>query len=405
MAVAFFLPVYGRLVPPFIVLMVLNWLADGRFIKNFGRLFREKPRWQILSFALFYLLYLIGMGWSANGVYGWFDLEIKLSLLLFPLIFSSLPSSLLMNRNKVMFAFTAGCISGSLLMLGHAAWNFIENHQTGAWYYIELGWIIHPSYISMYLNLAIVFLLMEYQQAGTTRRMKAGLVALVLLFMMMILLLSSKAGVIALLITIGIVALVSFVTRRSVLPGSGFIGMLVAVVLFSFFFAPYAFTRFSSVNPVLSGEQESLRAAPESNADRIDIWRSSIGIIRDNFWVGTGTGDVKDALLHSYSAGKILPAYKLRLNAHNQYLQTFITLGVTGFLVLILMLLLPAIRALRSRDLVYLLFLLVFAFNCLVESMLEEQAGVVYYAFFNIVLFAMQTQTGKQLPVSPSESK
>jgi hypothetical protein len=62
MAVAFFLPVYGRLVPPFIVLMVLNWLADGRFIKNFGRLFREKPRWQILSFALFYLLYLIGMG-------------------------------------------------------------------------------------------------------------------------------------------------------------------------------------------------------------------------------------------------------------------------------------------------------------------------------------------------------
>jgi O-antigen ligase len=405
LAVAFLLPVYGRLVPPFIGLMFLNWLVDGRFIKNFSRLFCEKSRWQIFTFSLIYMLYLAGMGWSTNLEYGWFDLEVKLSLLVFPLIFASLPLYLLNNRDKILWAFVAGCITGSVVLFGHGVWNSLENHAAEAIYYIPLAWYFHPSYFSMYLNLAIVFLLMKFQDENATQRMRILIAVLVILFMMMTMLLSSKAGLIALFAVTGVIALLPLVTRKKVFPGLTILGMLVVVVIFSFLLAPYAFERFSAVNPAISGQAEPVRIAPESSADRVAIWQSSIGIIKENFWIGTGTGDVKDALLHSYSTGKIIPAYRLRLNAHSQYLQTFITLGITGFLMLVFILLLPAIRAIRKRDLVYLLFLFVFAFNILVESMLEEQAGVVFYAFFNIVLFSMQKQTGTQLPASPPESK
>lgn len=406
MAVAFFLPVYGRLVPPFIALMFLNWLIDGRFVKNLGRLCKEKCRLQIFSFALIYILYLAGMAWSTNSDYGLFDLEVKMSLLIFPLIFSTVPFTNLGYRNKIMFAFVAGCAFGSLLLLGHAGWSLLENQAEGAFYYIPLGWHFHPSYLSMYLNLAIVFLMMHYQEERVSKHLRVILTLLILLFLLMTFLLSSKAGLIALLISVGLVILFSMFNRRSFFPGVTFLGMFITVLLFSYFFAPFAFNRFSAVNPALNEPTEqATRVAPESSADRLAIWNSSLTIIRNNFWFGTGTGDVKDALLHSYSTGKIVPAYRLRLNAHSQYLQTFITLGIVGFLVLVLMLALPAIIAVRRRDMVYLLFLFVFGFNILVESMLEEQAGVVYYAFFNILLFSMQKETGKQLPVSPFESK
>jgi O-antigen ligase len=80
-------------------------------------------------------------------------------------------------------------------------------------------------------------------------------------------------------------------------------------------------------------------------------------------------------------------ASEQRLNAHNQYLQTTVALGVIGLLVLILILLLPALQAYRQNNFPYFVFLVLLGFNLLFESMLETQAGVVFYAFFNVVLY------------------
>jgi O-antigen ligase len=75
------------------------------------------------------------------------------------------------------------------------------------------------------------------------------------------------------------------------------------------------------------------------------------------------------------------------LNAHNQYLQTYIALGIPGILLLMILLAFPGWIAFRRIHFVYFCFLAVFAFNILVESMLEVQAGVIYYAFFNALFF------------------
>ena len=77
----------------------------------------------------------------------------------------------------------------------------------------------------------------------------------------------------------------------------------------------------------------------------------------------------------------------MRLNAHDQYLQTYIALGIFGTLLLIINLLVPGWFAIRRIHFIYFSFLAVFAFNILFESMLEVQAGVIYYGFFNALLF------------------
>jgi O-antigen ligase len=98
---------------------------------------------------------------------------------------------------------------------------------------------------------------------------------------------------------------------------------------------------------------------------------------------------VIQALIEIFKENNIKKALQLRSNAHNQFLQTFITLGIIGFLILSLSLILPAYYTFRHKHFLYLLFLIIVSINFLVESMLETQAGVVFYAFFNSIMFFM----------------
>ncbi|NQV01123.1 MAG: hypothetical protein HQ542_00625, partial [Bacteroidia bacterium] len=65
----------------------------------------------------------------------------------------------------------------------------------------------------------------------------------------------------------------------------------------------------------------------------------------------------------------------------NQYLQTYLSVGLIGFIVLVTMLAWPGILAFRRKNYIYFFFLLLFGMNILTESMFENQAGVVFYAF------------------------
>jgi len=125
----------------------------------------------------------------------------------------------------------------------------------------------------------------------------------------------------------------------------------------------------------------------DGTSERILIWKTSFEIIRENFLFGVGTGDIKDELMRKYNEKKMTTAYNLKLNAHNQYLQSFIATGFLGFIIFLSSLILPAIIAIRQKNIIYLMFIFLVAFNFLFESMLEVQAGVVFYAFFNSLLF------------------
>jgi O-antigen ligase len=143
---------------------------------------------------------------------------------------------------------------------------------------------------------------------------------------------------------------------------------------------------------------QTIQTNPEDGTvARKEIWKVSIGLIRQHFIFGVGTGDVKDVFMEAYRQQNLSPIFKKKLNAHNQYFQTFITLGIFGFSLMVACLLVPAYRSLRKEDYLYTLFLLIFAINILFESMLETQAGVVFYAFFNAFLFSKSAGTDAQI--------
>ncbi len=91
--------------------------------------------------------------------------------------------------------------------------------------------------------------------------------------------------------------------------------------------------------------------AGASAAIRTVVWKAAWDVGNHNLPWGTGTGDVKDELLLRYKEIGAVHAEERKLNAHNQFLQTFAALGLPGLgALLLLMLLAPLLRLFARKD-------------------------------------------------------
>jgi len=394
LGIAFMLPVWGKLLPTIIVIFILNWLLSGDYLKTVPALFSSKSRRNTLLFASIYLLYVIGLLYTTNFTYAWFDLEVKLSLLIFPVIFSTADVGFLDSKRLrlMMLVYTAGCVLGSLLMLGHGL-TLWERDIPGAFYYMKLSWYFHPSYFAMYVDFAMVFLVLELLEKFSSLSSGTKIIYYLLLtyFFVFIFLLSSKMGLVCMVIIAVLTSAELVFRKRKMVPGLALIIMFLLIAWGGLHFFKGTSIRVSRSSATLTGTVADT-VKSKSTSDRIDIWKTAGGIIRSNLLIGVGTGDVKDALLEQYREKNVAEALEFKLNAHNQYLQTFMTLGLPGIAALLLMLILPMLAAFRRGNYLYFVFIILFAVNILVESMFETQAGVVWYAFFNIILFSVNRE-------------
>ena len=79
--------------------------------------------------------------------------------------------------------------------------------------------------------------------------------------------------------------------------------------------------------------------------------------------------------------------YKKNFNAHNQFLQVLIDHGLIGFLILLFYSFFMIYSSIVKKKFIFTIFLCVIVLNFLTESILETQSGVIFFAFFNTILF------------------
>jgi len=389
---AFLLPIYPDIIPAVIVLLIINWAAGG----NFTLLFQKNSSLFLflLSISL-YLLYATGLIYSKNLDYGLKDLETKLSLLVFPLLFYS---SEKMNKQNIQFIFRAflyGCLTAAIICIGYAFYQYaktqylisqgIKEWDYGINFFLKnrLSLWMHPGYRSMYFVMALAanYMLREKEkhQSGWEKYFIPFTLSI------SILLFNSKAGIISLLLLgIYIGWQLIFKERRKKL---AIAGTAVSLLLFfSLYFASPEFgLRIKSLFTAFA-ENTDTKKSEESTATRIALWNATKAVISKNLLIGTGTGDVKDALMNEYRKEGMTFALQENLNSHNQFLQTFATLGCVGFFFLCASLLIPLLVEIKKRKYLFIAFVLIIIINLLTESMFETQSGVVFYAFFNSLL-------------------
>ena len=371
-------------------LMFLAWLSEGRFRQKFSNLLSSK---MALALIGFYLLHIIGMLYTstANLDAGWFDLQVKLSLLIFPLIFLS--GKRLTGRafQYIIIGFVSACCLALLVCFFNSFYHYFT--EGNLLYYTRFSIFLHPAYFSMYLSFsaAVAFLQVLNKWSNRTITIKVSLVILILYLTAGIIFLSARMGIICYIFIFGwFIYQLIFVRDRRIT------GLIILVVLTaaSFFITMktnIVQQRFSAVLKELSGNPN--RADLSSVSQRIIIWASAYEILKDKWLTGVGTGDVKTALTDKYWEKGMVYAAEKQFNAHNQFFQVFLALGIVGIVLFVFSLLWPFMISVQKDQPLLSLFLFIIFTNALTESILETQAGTIFYGFFISFLSRFENQT------------
>lgn len=400
----FFIPVHDRLALTFAAIMLINWILTGNYLSRFKRMFRDRKQLSILLFTSLFLIYIAGLLWTSNAHYGKIDLELKIPLVLFPFIFAS--SSNLVFRGKrvvnIFLTYMAGCFFSTMIFIFNAFNNFLQSNSFDEFYYTRLAIYQHTTYMSMFLSLALAMalFLLIFRRQMMSRHVQIFVAASIPYFFILVILLSSKAGIFCMGLVFALSIFAMLIYGKNKLHALVAFAFIISAFALAKGIFPNSFGRMEAASKTISNRPLSGRDAIESTAERVLIWDAAYSIIRQNLLFGVGTGDVKDALFAQYDENNFKTGSSKQLNAHNQYLQTFIALGLIGFLILLAGFFWPFWFSLKNNYLIYIAFIFIVAFNFLFESMLERQAGMMFYAFFNTFLFAIK----EELRVSRSPS-
>jgi O-antigen ligase len=383
----FLLPLWKKIIPYIIILIFLIWLFEGNFRKKIKIL--KENYLPFLGFVSIFILYIVGLLYTSNFNYAYFDLEVKLSLLFFPIIFFTGTYNFInFNKlSKILLVFILSCFLSSFISIINSFAQYLKTGSTDWFFYVYVNYFHHPSYISMYIELSlacIAYLLIN--KAIKSKYLRILLISISVWFVFYIILLSSKAGFIGLVLIALIISFQLISIYKNYLVAFYILVGLILSIFVGYKIMPKTSNRISPAIEVIQKKDYDVNTE-DGTIQRIEIWKTSLEIIKKNFIFGVGTGDVKDALLDEYQHKGMIFAYNKNLNAHGQYFQTAIALGIIGLIVLLFIFLYPIILSINKKDFLYLAFLLLISMNNTVESMFENQAGVVFYAFFNSFLF------------------
>lgn len=382
-----YLPVLYAFLLPFggtISVLVVVWFIVSLFCiekEKFRAGIHNEWFWILVSF---FALHVLSAFISDNKNGGLRMIELSSGFLGFPyffFLFSIQPETI----KKILISFINGCFFALLACLGRATW-FYFHDGVNYFYYNDFSYFMHAGYFSMYLLFSSVITFFLYSKLfwvdSWTNYIRFFYI---ILFSIGIFLCASKIGLIAYIVVVILVLIIKF--KRGLNFKKAVIFLLTAVILFFSVFKifPIPFVRLASaMNTVLSGNID--KTSGESTAVRMLIWKESIEIMRRDIVWGVGVGDVNDELSAAYVQKGLTGASEHNLNAHNQYLQTFIGLGIIGFTILLISTMGVVIYGFIRKNRILLLFGIIVVLNFLVESMLQAQAGNLFFVFFLCLL-------------------
>jgi len=388
------MPVWKKAIPGFIILLFINWLI-ARFVRGFP------PRNNLAITILlvgFYGLHALGLHNTEDMTNGFFELEVKLSFLALPIIYGFTTPFRPKQIRRMLEFFVGGVVVANLYCLGNSTYlYFTETAKAFQFFGPYYSKIMHLGYAALYLNFAIVCLVALWAYFGDRyqRWMKVLMAVLIIWFSFAVIQTSSKNGILTLLLLYPAIGTYIIIKKRKI--KQGLIGMACAVlaIVGLLVASPRTFYRFEVMWEAIT-QAEFEKTSTESTALRLFAWDSALELIGENPVLGVGTGDAGDALIARYEENGYTGALEKKINAHSQFFQTGVALGVTGLVWLVLLFAVITRVAWKFRKRVLGLFVLIMMIYALTEAVFEVQAGVVFFVFWVCMLTYSIPRLGKR---------
>jgi len=376
-----------------IMLMAIYWIFTRKYKPG------KKDLRLIILFLLLFILPVIGFLYTSNTAEASFRLQQKTGLLVFPIVlgFSSVLNEKIYRR--VFTTFVWCVVIGAVAGLGYGLIHYLQSGSAEDLHGHNVVVVIGspPFVFGMLCLLTIMYLLNEMYNHSLSRRILMVYI-LVIAFLSLILLLLGTRN---LLFVWGIVLVYFFFKRyRGLVPRLVFTGALILTFFAGITFNPTLHTQwkelidFSANNTVPLDQDGSLGRTWGGKSIRTAIWKCSFDVIKRHPFTGVGTGDVQDSLQAAYESRKFYFASRYnRYNAHNEYVQETLALGIPGLLVFVCCLAIPLILYFNQPEYrLYCLFLFMFIVIGFSESVLELNKCIILYSFFNSIFAFTKTQ-------------
>jgi O-antigen ligase len=386
-----------------IILMIVHREMVSKFKLDFG----------FIIGLLLYFVFVVGVFYSENHAKAMFDIQVKMSLLIFPPVIYLLRGFYKKHFNLIMIVFlisnmVAGLIcminafshslqfiNGTLIFNSTVPGVFEDINTPNPSYfkYSLFSLFKHPAYYSMYLLLCVFYIIYLFRNSvfilKNSLKSKILYIAVISFLILTIYFLESKAAYLSMLLLMLIYFISYIILKKKWIWGIVIISSIVVISIIGFTHN----SRFYYIKTALKNNNGFVEAIQTKNykvlidtygIDRIPIWMISTEIIKENFWVGVGSGDVSDVLMRKYKEYKLETLVKNNYNTHNQYLGTFAAMGLAGFVIMMVWLFYPLFhkRNYTKEGFLISIFIGIVSINFLFESALNTIAGVIFVAFF-----------------------
>lgn len=317
-----------------------------------------------------YAFIVLGLLATEDMDSGWFALEVKISLLLMPMLWSATARWVDISRTQLANGLFVGLLISAVWGGGNALWASAVMGDHSGWRYAELSGAMHPTYSSWYWAMGAALWLSD---AGRNRVAVGAVVAGLMLG-----LLASKAGWIAGVAVFGWAVVKGGHRWAGAL---GLASLLLAGATVGQGRALEWLEGMQEAAPVeVSASAGEVERKSGSTAGRLQSWSAAWSVMQEHPW-GVGTGDVRSALVSEYRKVGAEYAAEHRMNAHNAYLEVGVAFGVPGLLWLVGWWGSVLVVAWRRRDVPAWAFVGLAMWMGLTESTFELQSGVVWMAF------------------------
>lgn len=223
-------------------LLTLNWLLEGKLGAKFKKVTHSRSLLLVLSI---YAIHLIGMLYTSDMNWGFHDLNMKLPLLLFPLIIATSPVLDNKKLRLVLHTFMGGVLLATFivsLVIFHIykrPWNDIR----------EASFIISHIRFGLMIVIAI-FSAIYYGLHEKQVKLKLGYFILIVWYFIFMLLLQALTGLVVFFLTMIIVFLV-FQNKEPFRKYRWPVGSVIVLsVVFSISYTVYAIHRFYDFKPL-----------------------------------------------------------------------------------------------------------------------------------------------------------
>lgn len=354
----------------------------------------------------YYCWILFGLTYSDYPNEGGKDVLVQIALFAWPLGLVGLNS---INRKMVMRLlnlFTRAVALSSLMCLVLAFSSYLSDGDASHFFYKNIAaWPLVPQhYMGMYITFAIIIVIYNLVEGNLNRKWKwIEALFYIGLFLLMQGLLSVRIQYIALPISllplfIRAIRLKTFGKKslRNTLLVVGSLTILIALLPGTQRRVVETYDELRSINRVVNKKQTN---------HRVFLWRYSTEVIAENWLLGTGTGEGNEALHEKlltcdakfWDGTTPYYLYEKKYNAHNVFLQVWMTHGIAGFLLICCILFIPLAQALKRGDTLVAGFLILSVISFSTESMLERQAGVLWFScFYSLLVVAMKNGMKKE---------